>query len=92
MSDDALLWNHEPPRMAKPRPSERVWSMEKSGRRMDAELRYHGEHGVEIQFFYKAEFYQSRRWNTKAEALAEAEEKRRELEREGWQSASGQSN
>lgn len=56
---------------------------------MDAELRYHGEYGVEAQFFYKGEFYRGRRWTTKAEALTEADEKRQELEREGWQIAPG---
>jgi hypothetical protein len=84
MTDDALLWNHELPRLSQPRPRERAWVMRKDGREMEAHLLYLGEYGVEAQLFYRGEFYRSRRWNTKAEALAEADEKQRELEGAGW--------
>jgi hypothetical protein len=55
-----------------------------NGRVMEAQLLNQGEYGVEVQFFLDGIFYQSRRWPTGTEAIAEAEEKRRELEQEGW--------
>jgi len=85
MSNDALLWNAQPPPARKPRAAERVWSMRKNGRQVDAELRSDGEYGWECRFLYKAELAYSRRWVLRADALAEAEEKRQELERGGWQ-------
>ena len=85
VTDNAHLWNHEPPHLPQPRPREHVWSMRKpNGRVMEAQLLNQGEYGVEVQFFFEGSFYQSRRWPTRAEALAEAEEKRLELEQEGW--------
>ena len=84
MSDDALLWNAPPPPPRKPKPGERVWSMRKNGKQVDAELRVHGEWGVECQFWYDGEMVYGRRWTLRAEALAEADQKRRELERDGW--------
>ena len=89
MNDDALLWNHEPPRLSQPRPSEHLWTMRKDGRDMESRLLYQGEYGVEVQFFYKGQFYQSRRWTTRALAIAEAEERRVELERDDWLPVSG---
>jgi hypothetical protein len=58
--------------------------MRKDGRDMEARLLYQGEYGVDVQFFYKGQFYQSRRWNTRAAAVADADEKRQDLEREDW--------
>jgi hypothetical protein len=58
--------------------------MRKDSREMEAQLLYLGEYGVEAQFLYRGELYMGRRWNTKAEALAEADEHRRELEGAGW--------
>lgn len=88
MSDDSHLWNHEPPRLPQPRPREHVWTMRKpDGHLMEAQLLNQGEYGVEVQFFFDAIFHQIRRWQTRTEALAEAGEKGRDLEREGWQSA-----
>jgi hypothetical protein len=86
MSNDALLWNAPPPPARKPRPAEHVWSMRKNGKQVDAELRGHGEYGWECQFFYDGELAYGRRWVTRADALAEAEKKRLELERDGWES------
>ena len=82
--NDALLWNAQPPPQRKPRPGESVWSMRKNGKQVDAELRGHGEFGWECQFLYKGELAYGKRWNLRAEALAEAEGKRRELEGSGW--------
>jgi len=84
MTDDALLWNAPPPPPRKPRPAEHVWTMRKDGEYYDAKLLGQGEFGWECQFYYCGEFLRSRRWTTKAEAFGEAEEKRLELESEGW--------
>lgn len=85
MSNDALLWNAQPPSPRTPRPVERVWSLQKNGKQVDAELRAHGEWGWECQFLYNGELAHGRCWVTRADALAEAEEKRQELSGEGWQ-------
>ena len=61
--------------------------MRKNGKQVDAELRSHGEYGWECQFLYNGEFAYGRRWTMRAEALAEAEDMRQELERDGWQRA-----
>ena len=84
MTNDALLWDAPPPPPRKPRPAERVWSMRKNGKQVDAELRGHSEWGWECQFLYNGELAYGRRWVTRAEAVAEAEGKRRELESLGW--------
>ncbi len=52
---------------------------------MDCELRGHGEHGWECQFFNDGASVYGRRWTLRADALAEADEKRRELEGDGRQ-------
>jgi hypothetical protein len=89
MTNPALLWNHRPPPPRKPRPAEPLWSMRKpNGNTMDAFLRGQGEFGWECQFFFNGEFSQSRLWTTRAQALNQAEEKRRELEGEGWRDVS----
>lgn len=85
MTNPALLWNASRPPPRKPKPGERVWSMRKNGKQVDAELRGHSEWGWECQFFYNGELAYGRRWVTRGDALAEAEAKRRELERDGWE-------
>ena len=52
------------------------------GRVLDAQLLNHGEYGTEVQFFNKGILYQSGRWHTRAEAIAEANEKRQELKQD----------
>src|ERR1035437_5285272 len=79
MPDDALLWNAPPPPPRQPRPAERVWSLRKNVKQVDAELWSDGEYGWECQFLYNGDFAYSRRWTMRADALAEAEAKRREL-------------
>ena len=39
----------------KPRPRERLWTLMKNGKRVDAELLFHAEHGVEIQFIHEGD-------------------------------------
>ena len=63
---------------------ERVWRMRKLHQYVDAELRDHGDAGVQIQFFVNGELAYGRRWPTRALALSEAAGKRAELERDGW--------
>ena len=89
MSNDALLRNAPPPSQRKPRPPERVRSMRKNGKQVDAELRGHGEWGWECQFLHDGELAYGRRWVTRADALVETEEKRQELEGEGWRQVEG---
>ena len=62
--------------------------MRKNGKQVDAALRSHGEYGWECQFLYNGAFAYGRRWTMRAEALAEADDKRQELERDGWQNVS----
>src|SRR4051794_26054501 len=52
MADDARWQPHVPASPCKPRPRECLWTMTKNGKRIDAELLFHGEYGVEIQFLY----------------------------------------
>jgi hypothetical protein len=58
--------------------------MRKDGKQFTAELRGHGEYGWECQFFQDSSFLYGRRWNTRACAESEADEKRQELEANGW--------
>jgi hypothetical protein len=62
---------------------QRVWRLRKLHQYVDAELVVDGE-GVELQFLLNGARSYSRRWPTRALALADASEKRAELEREGW--------
>jgi hypothetical protein len=48
------------------------------------QLRSHGEYGWEAQLFRDGEFYAGRRFDLRAQAVAHAEQTRRDLEREGW--------
>jgi hypothetical protein len=63
---------------------QRVWRLRKLHQSVDAELREDGDGGVELRFLLNGECSYSRRWPTRALAVAEAAEKRAELEREGW--------
>jgi hypothetical protein len=65
--------------------SSRIWRLRKLHQQADARLREDGQ-GAEVQFFYNGTLAYSRRWPTRVLALAEAAEKRAELEREGWTS------
>jgi hypothetical protein len=60
-----------------------VWRLRKLHQCVDAELVVDGE-GAEIQLLLNGARSYSRRWSTRALALADASEKRAELEREGW--------
>jgi hypothetical protein len=82
---DAAWWSgNETGAPCKPRPRERLWTLTKNGKRIDAELLYHAEHGVEIQFLHEAVMAYGRRWALRAQAVEEANAKRAELEGQGW--------
>jgi hypothetical protein len=80
--------NHTPPPPTTvPGPGERLWRVRKDHRTVEAELRYHPEGlggGVEVQFYYRGEFVYGRRWATREAAVAEADDKLRELVQRGW--------
>ena len=67
-----------------PRPRERLWTLVKGGKRVDAELLFHGEHGVEVQFLHEDVMAYGHAFTLRAQALAEAEHHRQRLTREGW--------
>ena len=72
-----------PPRQ--PRPGERLWTLQKGGRRLDGELPFHGEsYGWEFQLLRDGELYAGRRYPFHRDALAFADEERRVLEQSGW--------
>lgn len=75
----------KPPRQAKP--GAHVWSLFKPGRRIDCELRFHGEsYGWECQCLEDSGLRYGQRFVLRAEALDEAEAQRRHLIGEGWTS------
>ena len=72
-----------PPRQ--PKPGEHVWSLRKSERRVDCELRFHGEsYGWECQCLHNGELAYGRRFLLRAHALEEAEAYRQRLLGESW--------
>src|SRR5438067_1310767 len=74
-----------PPRKGgTPRERERLWTLIKGERRIDAELLYQGEAGVEAQFLVGGVLMRAWRFPLRAGAVAEAEAQRARLLREGW--------
>ncbi len=66
-----------------------VWTLIKRGRRVEAELLDHGQHGVEVQFLHEGLMAYARRWRSRALALAEADDERVRLMRDGWKEPPG---
>jgi hypothetical protein len=64
--------------------SHRLWRLRKRDKYVDAELRGVDGDVVEIRFLLNGERTYKRQWPTRGEALAEAAERRAELERQGW--------
>ena len=82
---DEDRWNpHVVGTVCTPHPRERLWTMTKNGKRIDAELLFQGEQGVEIQFLHEGVMAYARRWTLHAQAVEEATSKRMELEQQGW--------
>lgn len=66
-------------------PETRVWRLRKQNQQVDVRLRdAEGQDGVETRFFYNGTLAYVRRWPTREQALADASERREELERGGW--------
>jgi hypothetical protein len=79
-----MFWNAPRPEPRKPMVGEHLWSMRKGDKRIDAELCDQGAYGIEVQLWCRGQFLYGRRWASRALAVADADDKRRELEREGW--------
>ena len=63
----------------------RIWRLRKLHQSLDAEVRADGGEGaVILQLKLNGELTYTRRWGTRAEALADAASRRTDLEREGW--------
>ena len=70
----------QPPRV--PQPGEPLWSLRANGVTWEAQLRYHGEYGVEAQILRQGEVVIGRRFDTRMLAVQWAEEERQALDRE----------
>lgn len=82
--DPALLWTATPPTRTVPKPGERLFMLHREGHRLECELRYHGEFGVETQFLKDGELLIGRRFDTKKLAVQWAELEGEAWTREGW--------
>jgi hypothetical protein len=77
MSNPAPLCAPEPsPR--EPNPGERLWTLTKNGKWVEAESREHGEWDVECQIVYEGKLAYGRFWRTREAASAAADAKLRE--------------
>jgi hypothetical protein len=72
--------NVEPLPSIVPRPAEHLWSLRKCGVTWDAQLRYHGEYGVEAQILRQGELVIGRRFNMRAPAVEWADKERLAIE------------
>ena len=50
MDSNDMLWNAPTPAPQRSKPGEHGWSLHKNGRRLDCELRFHGESTPETPF------------------------------------------
>jgi len=79
--------NRTPTPLRQPKPGEHVWTVFKPGRRIDCELRFHGEsYGWKCQFLEDGALRYGERFVRHEGALEEAEAQRRRLIGEGWTS------
>ena len=62
----------------------RLWRLRKQNLFVDAQINDEGDAGVEVAYLYNRQLTYRRRWPTREAALADADAKRTELEREGW--------
>jgi hypothetical protein len=76
MADDSLLWKHQPAPRCRSRPGELLWSIRKANVTWSAELRFHGEYGVEAQILRNGELTIGRRFPLKEQAVRWAEEEK----------------
>ena len=75
MVDDSF-WTCNPAPRCRPRQGELLWSVRKDGVTWSAELRYHGEYGVEAQILRNGELSIGRRFPLKMQAVRWAEGER----------------
>ena len=73
-----------PGSVCKPRPCESLWTLVKGGKRVDAELLFHGELGVEVQCLYDGVMAYGQHFVLREQAVAEGDVQRRRLMRDGW--------
>jgi hypothetical protein len=67
------------------RPRKALWTLVKAGKRVDAELMFHGEsYGWEARFLHDGQLAYGRRFVLRADELQEADEERTRLLAEGW--------
>jgi hypothetical protein len=66
-------WTHKPAPRCRPRPGEPLWSVRRNGVSWSAELRDHGEYGVEAQILRNGELSIGRRFPPKQQAVQWAE-------------------
>ena len=72
-----------PPRQSKH--GEHIWTLRRNGRRVDCELRFHGEsYGWECQCLHDGELAYGQRYVLHQAALEEAEAQRQRLITAGW--------
>src|SRR6266852_3303114 len=68
--------------------SEPVWTLRKGSKRVDCQLRFHGEsYGWECVCLYDGELVHCRRFALKAGALTDAEAQRQRSIGEGWRAS-----
>jgi hypothetical protein len=80
MTDDPLLWTHKPAPRCRPRPGESLWSVQKGDVTWSAELRHHGEYGVEAQILRDGDLRIARTFVLKDLAVGWAKNERDRLE------------
>ena len=73
---DSLLWTHKPATRCHRDPESLSWSVRKNGVTWSAELRFHGEYGVEAQILRNGELMIGRRFMLKEQAVKWAEAKK----------------
>ena len=77
------LHAHTAPKISKP--AEHVWSLRKTGKQIDCELRFHGEsYGWECQCLHDGLLAYGQRFVLREGAMAEAAGQRQRLVKEGW--------
>ena len=87
-----MLWNAQPPKLARtPVKGEPLFAMVKPDEHyyLECELRYHGEYGVEAQFYLNGDLQIGRRFDLKVQAVRWAESEREARKRDGWSDALG---
>ena len=79
MNNDALLWNAPRPKPRESVPSEPLWVIERDGKRIECEVRDHGDVGSELQAFVNQGFRSGRLYASRAAALTAAEALRKRM-------------